>query len=1057
MASGAEGGVPSEPENEGSRDLFERVENFEDLLEKYQKAADQSARDKQEEVWLELKAARPKLGVKYKESIDLTVSSLLKKGRLESDQVDDFKLMLLNALLGYEQIVAERTREAEKEAEKKAREAEKAEEIKTEAWEENERRDAEANAKKADQEAKKKEADEAKQKRLDNYDALKGALIDLSDTRKFPLPKVTDVEGQRITLITYLTQAKAWQKQYELVGELFKKDLPTDSDQAGVEQEINDAKKSFQDLELQKDELVQASNCVFQDRKKHGDTVHQYYKPAVKKLVHDLKEYETHSDSVIKNHYYKTTLSKDAALHKEVEAELAPLSSAPNGTPEGEIRQYLEGLLQYTAVLNVPEPTGEFNKSISGAVSVDEFFDACFNGSFNYEQVKNSLEGKYELLKNDAVVEYQEKIDNFRSYLNDINSGRLSATPAEKAAVRNALQKAEAAKVDMLDYLDAMHDMVVEGNFHRDEVDAAKGRDKNRKMARRIAGEKEGKAGVENYEPDAEKANRKFNKCKLFNTADNLDWITQDTKVGAAAEVGVLQKAIAIIYRDHLDNVSSKFHANKLLDTTGDAGSMDDVLNVALGKDLKDFMSKTDPGNPTASPPRLPGTLAAQAGYQELRQALRYHSDSMFKSFRQSIKFKIARDDLSELASMHAGVTDDMSLPGGVERYSFGNIAYTPVKISRSSPQEQTGFTVLANTPFDFSEVFKESKPRPGESKRRDGTNLITNPNDPRYTGSQEDYPRYLSKLERYQALREEVYARQMKELKKGFRTKLAHWYQGGIPPAAYAMNGGDNDPSLKQWLSAEDAMQKIQSLAVIQETKYNHDWDDKVNHHKLDMLDLNTQMSKIQAFTGLARRADLQGTTPADAARKAVRWWDDRNTRLSQGPQGLEAVDINAMSIYLDIITHEIIGSPFVIRREGAEAELYENEILANIDAMKKAVGAGKQLPAAVYLPVVEKYLADNDKQHPGLKYRHNNFMIKKQNFRQGAELDYLRRNYNIQWLLEHGYTREAAKKKVTTTRSLLGALIFGPSNDPLDNLATSMSKPDYLVGIKDEKNAFA
>ena len=147
--------------------------------------------------------------------------------------------------------------------------------------------------------------------------------------------------------------------------------------------------------------------------------------------------------------------------------------------------------------------------------------------------------------------------------------------------------------------------------------------------------------------------------------------------------VGPLQEVISIMYTQYLSNRDSKYSFEKLFLNLQDGVSqnngalMDSLVDAVLGKNAAELEQKmineTDP--------------KIKKAYERIYQQLQHHSPEMFAIFKTGIQYKVARDNLTELAAFQNAALNGASLPnvGGNElkKGSFGVMTSVPVQLLR--------------------------------------------------------------------------------------------------------------------------------------------------------------------------------------------------------------------------------------------------------------------------------------------------------------------------------------------------------------------------------------
>lgn len=622
----------------------------------------------------------------------------------------------------------------------------------------------------------------------------------------------------------------------------------------------------------------------------------------------------------------------------------------------------------------------------------------------------------------EALPIFQERISSF--YQEKINH---AGTEAEKQAI-------EKAKKQGLDFMKVMWDNALNGNYANDNVSLGSGRLRLAKDAKNTE-----RALIENFvkaadKGAAERANSQLNMNEMFHTLaiagegenqvamnEYFDWTTQGNREGVAKEntpasVGPLQEVISIMYIRHLSNRDSKYSFEKIFLNLQDSVSQNDgalidsLVDTVLGKNAAELEQKMI--NETDS--------KIKKAYERIYQQLQHHSPEMFAIFKMGIQYKVARDNLTELAAFQNAALNGASLPnvGGNElkKGSFGTIASIPVQLLRFRSDDVSkapNVLPLAATPFNLDNIFHSSADVISNGGGSSSADAIK---QNKYKQVKAELQQYIIK---YKQVNEVVMRPQLKDLLPDITSNLSYWWQGGIPPEVYALNSGK---SLSAWKNAEEAMMKLQKIAVMSETRYNDGYNNADNYRVLQR-ELNTIVSIIQGYTGTT--AEYRGRDE-----DAKQFWQERNEKLAKNNGSIDYVDINVISLYLTAMIYEVLGSPQNKRTvgNGGNQNSYDNNIINQITAVIDGLGSDNALKKDFYLPIIKEYFIKHGRKtvHKKVEYGfwglfskktedfRNDFMIESEHH---ANYDSAikRRNadFKFNWLRENGY--EAQSKKLT------------------------------------------
>lgn len=551
----------------------------------------------------------------------------------------------------------------------------------------------------------------------------------------------------------------------------------------------------------------------------------------------------------------------------------------------------------------------------------------------------------------EALPIFQERISGF--YQEKINH---ASTEAEKQAI-------EKAKKQGLDFMKVMWDNVLNGNYANENVSLGSGRLRLAKDAKNNE-----RALIENFikaadKGAAERANSQLNMNEMFHTLaiagegenqvainEYFDWITQGNREGVAKEntpvsVGPLQEVISIMYTQYLSNRDSKYSFEKLFLNLQDGVSqnngalMDSLVDAVLGKNAAELEQKMI--NETDS--------KIKKAYERIYQQLQHHSPEMFAIFKMGIQYKVARDNLTELAAFQNAALNGASLPnvGGNElkKGSFGVMASVPVQLLRfrSGEMKDAPKTLpLVSTAFNIDKILHATAVTMGKDEIGKG-------------GKADKIQRELRQfILKYKHVNEVVVRPQMKDLLPDITSNLAYWWQGGVPPEVYALNSGK---SLSAWKNAEEAMVKLQKIAAMSETRYNDGFRNS-DHYRVSQRELNTIVSIIQGYTGTTRKF-------ADDPQEALNFWQHRNDMLAQNDGSLDHVDINVLSLYLTAMTYEILGNPSDPRTtgDGGSQKSYDRHIEKMRVGVISGAGNDNALKKDLYLPIIKHFFEQHGK----------------------------------------------------------------------------------------------
>lgn len=533
-------------------------------------------------------------------------------------------------------------------------------------------------------------------------------------------------------------------------------------------------------------------------------------------------------------------------------------------------------------------------------------------------------------------------------------------------------QVIEKAKKQAKDFMKVMWDNALNGNYANDNVSLGSGRLRLAKGAT-----KNERALIENFvkaadKGAAERANNQLNMNEMFHTlviegegdkktmiTEHFDWVTQGKRETVSSDkdrsIGPLQEIIYLIYQKHIINRNdkrNKYSFEKLFYNLQDGASqengalMDALVDAVLGKNAQELKQHFD----EESDPNF------KAVYQRIYEQLQYHSEEMFAVFKAGVQYKIARDNLTELAAFQNAALNGASLPnvGGNElkKGSFGTMASIPVQLLRfrSGKVEDAPKTLpLVASAFNIDKVLNTTATTMGGSDFGMGSkhwNIIR------------DLKQFILK---YKHVNEVVMRPQLKDLLPDITSKLSYWWQGGMPPEAYALNSGK---SLSAWKNAEEAMMKLQKIAAMSETRYNDDFLNNDNY-QVSQRELNTIVSIIQGYTGTTSKF-------TDNSEAALEFWQNRNEKLAQNDGSIDYVDINVISLYLSAMTYEVIGNPSDERTTGRNGnqESYDRHIENKRRAVVIGAGEDNALKKDLYLPIVKDFFGDREAyQHGKIK----------------------------------------------------------------------------------------
>ena len=661
----------------------------------------------------------------------------------------------------------------------------------------------------------------------------------------------------------------------------------------------------------------------------------------------------------------------------------------------------------------------------------------------------------------EALPIFQERISGF--YQEKINH---ASTEAEKQAI-------EKAKKQGLDFMKVMWDNVLNGNYANENVSLGSGRLRLAKDAKNNE-----RALIENFvkaadKGAAERANSQLNMNEMFHTLaitgtgenqvatnEYFDWTTQGNREGVAKEdtsVGPLQEVISIMYTQYLSNRDSKYSFEKLFfnqqdgKDQGNGALMDNLVDTVLGKNAAELEQKmineTDP--------------KIKKAYERIYQQLQHHSPEMFAIFKTGIQYKVARDNLTELAAFQNAALNGASLPnvGGNElkKGSFGVMASVPVQLLRFRSDESSqapNVLPLAATAFNFDEVFNLTAATMTRKTVIDkNTNVVEK--DRHIKDELEQF------IIKYKHLNEVVMRPQMKDLLPDITSKLSYWWQGGVPPEVYALNSGK---SLSAWKNAEEAMMKLQKIAVRSETRYNDECENEDNFF-VNQRELNTIVSIIQGYTGTTRKF-------ADDPQGALEFWQHRNEKLAQNDGSLDYVDINVISLYLSALTYEVIGNPETSRTTGVGGNSlkYDSNIEQKRISVIKGAGEDNALKKDLYLPIIKHFFT-----YHGVKKKYkqkssglfgtnlfahtderNDFMIHSiDNKYYDSELKRRIVDYKLNWLRENGYEEQSKALTDINLSPVIKSLTGIVGNTERDKELYMMNLPPSIVAKVTEKDS--
>lgn len=552
----------------------------------------------------------------------------------------------------------------------------------------------------------------------------------------------------------------------------------------------------------------------------------------------------------------------------------------------------------------------------------------------------------------EALPMFQERIKaHYQQLLKKPEMGE-----SERLAIEKAKQQAK-------DFMKVMWDNALNGNYANDNVSLGSGRLRLAKGAT-----KNERALIENFvkaadKGAAERANNQLNMNEMFHTlviegegdkktmiTEHFDWVTQGKRETVNSdknhEIGPLQELISLIYQKHIVNRGSDYSFEKLFLNLQDGASqengalMDALVDKVLGKNAEELKKFCD----EEKDPHF------KKIYERIYQQLQYHSKDMFAVFKAGVQYKIARDNLTELAAFQNAALNGASLPnvGGNElkKGSFGTMASVPVQLLRFRAGEikDVPKTIpLVSSAFNIDKILDTAATTMG--KDRIGDN-----------GKADKIKKELQQFVlKYKHVNEVVMRPQMKDLLPDITSKLSYWWQGGMPPEVYALNSGK---SLSAWKNAEEAMMKLQKIAAMSETRYNDGFYNS-DDYRVSQRELNTIVSIIQGYTGTTGRF-------TDNSAEALGFWQHRNEKLAKNDGSIDYVDINVISLYLSALTYEVLGNPNDTRSTGEDnnQESYDRRIEKRRSAVIVGAGDGNALKKDLYLPIAKWFFEQHGKK---------------------------------------------------------------------------------------------
>ncbi len=556
----------------------------------------------------------------------------------------------------------------------------------------------------------------------------------------------------------------------------------------------------------------------------------------------------------------------------------------------------------------------------------------------NYNRLNKLLNEFYrekeQLSEDEKKIEYETVVKLFEEfYYSGIRPAQKKPVERRLNFFKDKVLKYEnnEAKKEAITLIDVMYDMLTCGFYSKDTVNISKGvnikKDSVPTYVEVFSGESESGA-----------VHNSFNRHSLFNTdGKHFDYITQGNKENNEnkTQVGALQEMIAFLYQYYIDSYDkkNKYRASNLCNNVENVASMiDEVMGEKKENFIKTFESKEIFFEKFKDV--IGGDDKELAKANKMREkifdGLKDHDGQMFAFFKNILKFKIARDDLSTLAAFDFAANLDESLPDGVSPSSFGRI---PTGIRDLSAQGAigNGHLVMAATSHDLTKVFSETKGAKDKEKKENG-NLKS------FVKGK------FSLIDKYRR-RLEVDHPNHNEITSWYRYKQQSWHESGIPPSSKALNSSE---SLSVWNRADEAMRAMQKHAVVA----------LCPDAPTAIREMNTLGSIINAYTMNLREQDDRSVDP-----------DELYADFKQpvNSKYYSYADKEFLALYMNALTNYIIkdqADRINIRGYNNidEVEGLHKFIMVQIS---KGVGEGEEdrnaLNKKIYLPIVEKYLKEN------------------------------------------------------------------------------------------------
>jgi hypothetical protein len=476
------------------------------------------------------------------------------------------------------------------------------------------------------------------------------------------------------------------------------------------------------------------------------------------------------------------------------------------------------------------------------------------------------------------------------------------------------------------------------------------------------------------------------------------------------------------------------------------------------------------------------------ARFEKIKKALAGYSDDELAALKWGVKWKIGRDDLTELAAYHHAVVSDKSLPGAMEQHSFGRVQEGFRQ--RSSTSSGGGYLAMAATAYDLDIIardeiapdakykvmlFDKTPPldvnkwgkalaeagwNEGEAEKERGLfeqrmmlkgygmdqirelRRNSGTNNAGDSGSMFN-PKFVDMIDIYRR-QEAISYPQLGELRKQYTYRPKHWWETGVHPPSMALNRGKGF-DVNVWQNAEDAMKAIYKFRLVKPKDIDF---------MSQLKSIHSQFSKLRAYTRTTKN------------NSEIEWWKQRNDFNSN--DDMERLDKEALAIYLDTVALYIAGNPRGQRIDGLQSANYEAEVRAREQTVLDEIGGSRNsLSSILYGPIVKAFINENRGKGES-PFRDDKFMVPAEKGVSGFIKYSKSRSYYNREKRIYNYWQYLIKAQQTLERLGLADVNYAPDSlwkqltmEGQGNLDIEHNmhykEPPSLVGELDEKTMWS